>query len=64
MKKVESYHRIMEKWAEHAPMNYLHKWQLVEAERARVLGRDLRAMKYYDLAIEGARENGYVQEEA
>jgi PAS domain S-box-containing protein len=64
IKKVSSYHKVMGKWAEHAPMNYLHKWQLVEAERARVLGEDLKAMKYYDLAINGARENGYVQEEA
>jgi PAS domain S-box-containing protein len=64
LKKVESYLRIMEKWAEHAPMNYLHKWHLVKAERARVTGKDLTAMKHYDLAIEGARENGYIQEEA
>jgi predicted ATPase/serine/threonine protein kinase/signal transduction histidine kinase len=56
--------RKMKKWAYHAPMNYLHKWQLVEAERARVLGRYHKAMDLYDKAIIGAKENEYIQEEA
>jgi diguanylate cyclase (GGDEF)-like protein/PAS domain S-box-containing protein len=51
-------------WAEQAPMNYLHKWQLVEAETCRVLGRKLEAIDLYDLAIAGAREHQYIQEEA
>ena len=45
-------------------MNHLHKWQLVEAERARVLGKDKKAMELYDLAIAGANENEFLQEEA
>lgn len=56
--------RKMKKWAYHAPMNHLHKWQLVEAERARVLGRYHKAMDLYDKAITGAKENEYIQEEA
>jgi len=51
-------------WAENAPMNYQHKSDLLEAERYRLLGDHLRAMELYDLAIAGARENGYIQEEA
>ncbi|WP_293113221.1 ATP-binding protein, partial [Moorena sp. SIO4G3] len=51
-------------WADHAPMNYLHKFYLVEAERYRVLGQKLEAMEYYDRAIAGAKENQYIQEEA
>jgi GAF domain-containing protein len=51
-------------WAEHAPMNYLHKWQLVEAEKCRVLGYKEQASDLYDQAIAGARENGYIQEAA
>jgi predicted ATPase/signal transduction histidine kinase len=51
-------------WADHAPMNYLHKWQLVEAERYRVLGNKADAIDLYDRAITGAKENGYIQEEA
>ena len=51
-------------WADHAPMNYLHKFYLVEAERYRVLGHLLEAMEYYDRAIAGAKENQYIQDEA
>jgi PAS domain S-box-containing protein len=64
MNLVASYQKMLKKGADHAPMNYLHKWQLVEAERERVLGRDRRAMAYYDQAIEGARLYGYNQDEA
>ena len=51
-------------WADHAPMNYLHKFYLVEAERYRVLGQKLEAIEYYERAIAGAKENEYIQEEA
>ncbi|MBW4592306.1 MAG: AAA family ATPase [Brasilonema angustatum HA4187-MV1] len=54
----------MQKWAYHAPMNYLHKFYLVEAEKARVLGQYFEAEEFYEQAIQGARENEYVQEEA
>ncbi|GAX41461.1 serine/threonine protein kinase and signal transduction histidine kinase with GAF and PAS/PAC sensor [Tolypothrix sp. NIES-4075] len=54
----------MQKWAEHAPMNYLHKFHLVEAEKARVLGQFLEAEEFYERAIAGADENGFIQEEA
>nr|WP_206755705.1 AAA family ATPase [Leptolyngbya sp. FACHB-671] len=54
----------MQKWAEHAPMNYLHKFYLVEAEKARVLGQFVEAEEFYERAIQGARENEYIQEEA
>ncbi|QDL07467.1 serine/threonine protein kinase [Brasilonema octagenarum UFV-E1] len=54
----------MQKWAEHAPMNYLHKFHLVEAEKARVLGQFLEAEEFYERAIAGAAENEFIQEEA
>ncbi len=64
LKKVSANQRKMKKWAHHAPMNFLHKWYLVEAERARVLGKDAEAIEYYTQAIRGAREHEYVNEEA
>ena len=42
-------------WANHAPMNHLHKYHLVEAERCRVLGKDLEALDHYDRAIQLAK---------
>ena len=47
-----------------APMNYQHKVDLVEAERFRVLGEMARAAPLYEKAIEGARRNRYMHEEA
>ncbi|GGA09417.1 ATP-binding protein [Okeania sp. KiyG1] len=54
----------MKKWAQHAPMNFQHKYELVEAEMARVLGENETAATYYERAISGASENGYIHEEA
>ncbi|BCL34887.1 serine/threonine protein kinase [Nostoc sp. MS1] len=61
---VSSNQEKMHKWAHYAPMNFLHKYHLVEAEKARVLGQLLEAEGFYEQAIQGARENGYLQEEA
>ena len=54
----------MKRWADHAPMNYLHKYHLVEAEKARILGQLFEAEKLYEQAIQGAQDNEYLQEEA
>ncbi|MBD2129639.1 AAA family ATPase [Microcoleus sp. ZQ-A2] len=54
----------LKKWAFHAPDNYQHKYDLVEAEKARLLGQPLDAMEFYDRAIAGARKQGFLQEEA
>ncbi|RUT04439.1 serine/threonine protein kinase [Dulcicalothrix desertica PCC 7102] len=64
LSQVDENQKKMKYWAEHAPMNYQHKYDLVEAEKARVLGQTLAAMDYYDRAITGSRENGFIQEEA
>ncbi|MEZ2229088.1 AAA family ATPase [Microcoleus sp.] len=64
LKKVVQNQKKMKKWAVHAPMNYQHKYDLVAAEKARVLGQNTTAMDLYDRAIAGAAKNGYIQEEA
>ncbi|MBN3941891.1 ATP-binding sensor histidine kinase [Nostoc sp. NMS9] len=63
LEKVAENQKLMSQWAFHAPANHQHKYDLVEAERAKILGH-LDAMTYYDKAIQGAKENGYIQEEA
>jgi PAS domain S-box-containing protein len=55
---------ILKNWADSAPMNYQHKYDLVEAEKYRFLGQQYQAMEYYDRAIDAAKENGYIQEVA
>ena len=64
LQQVEANQEKMQDWAFHAPMNYLHKYELVEAEKARVLGEKERAMDFYDRAIHNAAAQGYIQEEA
>ncbi|MGD1806029.1 AAA family ATPase, partial [Dapis sp. BLCC M126] len=62
--KVISNQEKMKHWANYAPMNFQHKYDLIEAEKYRVLGEKLEAIELYDRAIAGAEENKYIQEEA
>ncbi|MEM9539170.1 MAG: AAA family ATPase [Cyanobacteria bacterium P01_E01_bin.42] len=65
LEQVEQNQIIMQQhWASHAPMNYQHKVDLIEAEKCRILGEKLEAIECYDRAIAGAKENEYIQEEA
>ena len=51
LQRVQENQRKLQHWAEHAPMNYLHKWQLVEAEKYRVARQRAEAIEMYDRAI-------------
>ncbi|MEH2051661.1 ATP-binding sensor histidine kinase [Nostoc sp.] len=62
--QVEIHQTTLYQWAQYAPMNHLHKWHLVEAEKQRVLGNKTEALEHYDRAISLAKENEYVNEEA
>jgi hypothetical protein len=33
---AETHQTILQQWAKNAPMNHLHKWYLIEAEKSRV----------------------------
>ncbi|HEY9693180.1 MAG TPA: AAA family ATPase [Oculatellaceae cyanobacterium] len=62
--QVRANQKKLKFWARHAPMNYLHKFYLVEAERHRVLEEDYQAIEKYDRAIALAKEHEYIHEEA
>jgi len=64
LEEVRANQEKMQLWADSAPMNYLHKFYLVEAEYYRVLGEKAQAIEFYNLAIAKAKENAYIQEEA
>ncbi|MCR9142856.1 MAG: AAA family ATPase [bacterium] len=64
LRRVAKNQRKLKRFAAYAPMNQQHRWDLVEAERARVAGNQSRAMDYYDRAILGARESEHLMEEA
>ncbi|MBE9101864.1 ATP-binding sensor histidine kinase, partial [Vacuolonema iberomarrocanum] len=62
--QVEQHQSMLVGWAHHAPMNYQHKVDLIDAEKCRVLGQNYEAADKYDRAIAGAKANEYIQEEA
>jgi len=62
--RVQANQEKMHTWAHYAPMNHLHKFYLVEAEKHRVLGQKIEAIEMYDKAIALAKENEYINEEA
>ncbi|MEM7129238.1 MAG: AAA family ATPase [Chloroflexota bacterium] len=62
LEKVAINQEKMKLWAENAPMNYLHKYYLVEAEHARISGKNMEARDYYDRAIALAQEHEYLNE--
>ncbi|AUT01498.1 serine/threonine protein kinase [Nostoc sp. CENA543] len=62
--QVQQNQAKMRKWADHAPMNFQHKYELVAAEIARVLGENWQAVENYDCAIATAQAQGYIQEAA
>ncbi|MGE5656488.1 MAG: AAA family ATPase [Actinomycetota bacterium] len=64
LNRVNINQKKMQNWADYAPMNYWHKFYLVEAEKARILGQILEAEEFYEQAISGASENEFIQEEA
>ncbi len=63
LERVASNQRKLAAWAAFAPMNFQHKHDLVAAEKARVLGQ-LEAIPLYEAAVSGAKQHGYLQEEA
>jgi GAF domain-containing protein len=64
LKRVESNQLRMRIWAQSGPKSFKHKYDLVEAEMARVSGNIGPAIEKYERAIEGARDNQFIHEEA
>ncbi|MGY8668384.1 AAA family ATPase [Bradyrhizobium sp. UFLA05-109] len=67
----EQYRRLLDEklqklelWADNCPENYYNRYSLVSAEIARIDGRNMDAMRLYEVAIRSARENGLIQNEA
>lgn len=62
--RVNENQKELQSWVKDAPFTYQHKYDLVLAEYHRVLEERLEAMELYDRSIAGAKENGFIQEEA
>ncbi len=62
--RIDRNMKEFEVWMRDAPMNHRHKMDLMEAEKARLEGRNWEAVTLYIRAIKGAGENGFVNDEA
>ena len=61
LRMVTANHRQLEVLAANCPENFETRVALVGAEIARIEGRDLDAMRFYEQAIRCARENDFIQ---
>ena len=61
---VATHQAALHQCAHNAPMNHLHKWHLVEAERYRVLGDKAAAIEHYDWAIALAQKHQFTNDAA
>ena len=64
LEAVATHHQQLELWMENCPENFGSWTALVAAEIARIEGRDLDGMRLYEEAIQSARLNGFIQNEA
>ncbi|MEI2582034.1 AAA family ATPase [Scytonema sp. PRP1] len=64
LEKVKINQQDMKIWAGHCPANFQNKYDLVEAEKARVLGQNWQAQELYEKAIQGAKKSEFIHEEA
>ncbi len=62
--RVQANQKKLKRWTHHAPMNHLHLYDLVEAERHRVQERHEQAAEYFDRAIALAKKHEFLIEEA
>jgi predicted ATPase/signal transduction histidine kinase len=63
LNQVDIHQGMIDLWSQEAPMNYLHKWDLIEAEKQRVSGNRAAAIEHYDRAIAGAKKHKFIHEE-
>ncbi|TYQ31106.1 AAA family ATPase [Pseudanabaena sp. UWO310] len=61
---LQNYQDRLYRCSQNSPVNHLHQWYLVEAERQRVLGNKAEAIEHYDRAISLAEENQFLNEES
>ena len=64
LEALAAHHNQLEVWAENSRENFANREALVAAEIARLEGRSLDAMHFYERAIQSAREHGFVHNEA
>jgi len=63
-KRLKKEHKQMKKWADHCPVNFLHRKLIMEAEMVRLSDKPRQSADIYDEAIKAAKENEWLSDEA
>ena len=64
LEKVREYQEQIYYFQENCSENYGNKYNLIKAEKARILGQNWQAEEFYEKAIQGAKEYEFIHEEA
>ena len=64
LKKIKSNLKKLKKYAEMAQKNYQEKYTIVKAEYLRITGNQKKAVEYYDIAIQAAKNNNSIHFQA
>ena len=64
LRQVKANQKKLKRWAKYAPMNFLHLYELVQAERERCCGNKQKAGALYEKAINNAKKHNFLQNEA
>ncbi|MGA1842924.1 MAG: sigma 54-interacting transcriptional regulator, partial [bacterium] len=64
LEAIQINQRQLQTWADHCPENFMCRYLLVEAELARICGKDWEAVSLYEQGIKSAKEQEFVNIEA
>ncbi|MEH1901580.1 MAG: AAA-like domain-containing protein [Nostoc sp.] len=64
IENLENNQYEMKMWASYCSANFQNKYDLVEAEKARIFEQSWQAQELYEKAIEGAKKSEFIHEEA
>lgn len=61
-KKVNSAQKLLKKWSNYSLINFEYLWQLIEAEKLKLLGKNWQSLQTYEKAIKGAKKSKNLQQ--
>ncbi|MEQ8198477.1 MAG: AAA family ATPase, partial [Clostridiaceae bacterium] len=64
LRRLRKEYKHVKSWAKHNPTNFQHLQYILEAELARIDGKKYKAAELYELAVQTARKNGFIRDEA
>lgn len=62
--QVEEVLQNLKRWSKTAPESFSHKVAFIQAEQAAIENNQWQAVKAYEKAIDGAKQHGFLQEQA